>query len=325
MSLFREISAALREGLDELLSASPSRDEVDELTSLLEADLDEAKSELDQADQDFRRLSARIEAETQDAERLRERAKEAVDAGDDEQGRELIRRRRRVLRGIEILEGQAAEHTQLCAALQDHIEALEDKLQEIRLRRDFLRTRHRVQSLQERYERYQREYGLAELAPRAAADDTEVLFDDPPQGDEPVVPEGPLTPRRTGRLADGGESEPAGLRRRDGRAELPAAEEEPELRPRVDDADDEIWDRPSRNLRRERDSLLEEIERRNARPEVDAEVEAELDRLKRRSGRAVEAGEPGPPMSPPRPRPDDDLDAPSAPEVEAPDEPDAES
>ncbi len=123
MSLFRELSAALREGLDELLSASPSRDEVDELTALLESDLDEAKSELDQAEQDFHRLSARIDAESQDAERLRVRAKEAVDAGDDEQGRELIRRRRRVLRGVEILEGQAAEHTQLCATLQDHIEA----------------------------------------------------------------------------------------------------------------------------------------------------------------------------------------------------------
>jgi len=321
MSLFRELSAALREGLDELLSASPSRDEVDELTNLLEADLDEAKAELDQAEQDFRRLSARIDTETADAERLKLRAKEAVDAGDDEQGRELIRRRRRVLRGIEILESQATEHTQLCAALQDHIESLEDKLQEIRLRRDFLRTRHRVQSLKDRYERYQREFGLADLTPREVVEEFEDLPESYP--DAPVVPEAPLTPRRAGRLADEGDAEPAALRRRDGRAELPPDEDEPALRRRdEDDPEPEVWDRPSRNLRRERDALIRDIERRTAGPEVEADVEAELALLKRRAGREpVDAAEAGPALSPPRPQPSDELPEPAEADVEGPDEP----
>ena len=321
MSLFREISAAVREGLDELLSASPSRDEVDELTSLLETDLEEAKAELDQAEQDFRRLSTRIDSEARDAERLKQRAKEAVDAGDDEQGRELIRRRRRALRGIEILEGQASEHNQLCATLQDHIEALEDKLQEIGLRRDFLRTRHRVQSLKERYERYQREFGLSELAPP----ERDERFEDEVDADgfESVIPESPLAPRRSGRLA-ADDDEPAAMRRRDGRDELPTSVDEPRLRRNVDEPDDEVWDRPSRNLRHEREAMIRAIERRTAvDPEIDADVEAELSRMKRAAGQPVAApADGGPPEHSPRPQPEDDeLDEADSGDGEASDEP----
>ncbi|NUQ00143.1 MAG: PspA/IM30 family protein, partial [Armatimonadetes bacterium] len=141
MSLFRELQAAVREGLDELLNAGSSRDDVDHLTSLLESDLLEARSELDTAIEDERRLQSRMESEHRDAERLHEQAQAAVDRGDDEQGRELIRRRRRVLRGVEILETQRGEQRELIALLQDHLEALEDKLQEVQLRRDFLRSR----------------------------------------------------------------------------------------------------------------------------------------------------------------------------------------
>lgn len=299
MSLFRDISAALREGLDDLLNAGATRDEVDEVTGLLEADLAEARAEIDLAHQDERRLAARLAEERREADHLYDLAKEAVDAGDDDRGRELIHRRRRALRAVEILEQQATEHQQLLAQLQDHVEALEDKLQELRLRRDYLRTRTRVQSLHERYERYQREFRLDELQgfedeveagpPPAPPDlDEDGPFAAAEDGSpDRVVPVGPLVPRTRGvRLEpDAGQPEPA-AQPMGGRGELPPVETDdvPFRRRPLDEPDDEEPEPPRRDYRVERERLLRDIERRTRSAAVEAEIDDELTRLKQSSG-----------------------------------------
>ena len=272
MSVIREIAQAVREGLDDLLNAGSAQDEIDELTGLLESDLAEAQAELGVARQDAERLAARLRDEQLVADRLHEQAKAAVDAGDDEGGRELIRRRRRALRGVEILQQQAAEHEQLTGQLREHIDALEDRLQEVHLRRDYLRTRNRVRALQERYERYEREFELGEPQ---VDDELDLSAEAAEPTDEPLVPR-----RRRERLTPEAEPEPAPLSRA-GRAELPAtADGDSGLRAA---ADEEFEAPPPRSLRVERERLLEAIERRS--PTFDHEIEDELSRLKAASGR----------------------------------------
>ncbi len=280
MRLLREISAAVREGLDELLNAGPAHDEVDEVTELMEADLAEARSELDLARQDESRLLARLETERRDAEALHEQARRAVGQGDDEAGRELIRRRRRVLRGVEILDRQWAEHQDLIGLLHDHCEELEDKLQELRLRSDFLRTRNRVRALKERYERYQRDYDLDDLRELAGEAGLEVdePVDEAPRPRPRLEPDAPPPP----------EPEAVG-----GRAEIPAETDEAPLRPRTREEPPEPWDRPRRNLLLERERMLREIERRSDDAAMETEIEDELRRLK-----ASARGEESPPAEP---------------------------
>ena len=318
MGLLRDLQAALREGLDELLNANTQRDEVEEVTNLLETDVDEARSELSLAIADEKRLRARIDQETRDAERFREQAQTAVDHGDDEAARDYIRRRRRSLRGVEILEQQFGEHQQLIAMLSDHVEELEDKLQEVRLKRDFVRTRGRVRALKERYERYRRDYGLD---PMPLGEEFE-LGGKPPMPPEALPeefdaePHPPRPPRRALAERPVPEAPPEPL---SGLGEVPRPEhgEEPGLRQRPAPPEEEEphapWDRPPRNMRALREEMLDQIERRQRGAEFEASLDAELAKMK--GGTAAPAGEaeparrPEPPVVAPRPSADDEGDA----------------
>jgi phage shock protein A len=294
MGLIRNIQMALREGLDEMLGGTPPRDEVDEVTALLEGDSAEAKAALDVALGDQQRLQARLDQETRDAERLHTKAKEAVDAGDDDGARELIRRRRRVLRGVEILEQQWTDHQQLIATVRDHLEQLEDKLQEVRLRRDYLRTRHRVRALQERFERYRRDFDLDEEAeeqgtgPHEPGSEAEHAAVSPADLLQRMAEElGAVTRRRRGQV----EPEPEPLHGM-GEVPRPAEGDEPQLRPTVPDepaapggepegeSEESPWDRPPRSITLERERLLRDIERRHGGAEFEAAIDEELRRLK---------------------------------------------
>ncbi|MCC7493473.1 MAG: PspA/IM30 family protein [Fimbriimonadaceae bacterium] len=313
MSIFRDLRNAVREGLDDLLNAGPARDDVDDLLAMLEGDLAEARAELDLAIQDGRRLSGKLADEQALAERLQQQAQQAVDAGDDERGRERIRRRRRALRGVEILEQQERQHERLTGYLRDHIDALEDKLQELRLRRDYFRTRSRVQSLRERYERYQREYplddaldedeadGEAVAEPGAEARSMAEAAERAVASGEVVLPEAPLRPRRRRqRMEPDSEQQEPAAQPLAGHGELPPQDDEgPALRP-LPEEPEELPEPEPRNLRREREALLAEIERRTTSAEAEAAIEEEL--------RLLKAGGSGPPVPPA-------LSAPPAPPV----------
>lgn len=303
MSFFRDLGAAIREGMDDLLHAPPQRDGVDEVLSLLESDLAEARSELEVALRDEQRLKSRMDTERRDAERLRERAQQAVDAGNDDLGRDLVRRRRRAIRGVEILERQWSEHQELIAMLERHIDELEDKLQELRLRSDFLRTRQRVTALRERYERYRREFGLDppplddsddELDARIRAEviEREVLDEVDAEADAALEDEA----AEVGRLEPDDRERPLPEPTL-GRAEVPRDEsDEPRPRRRRRERAELVeyrspWDRPSRDLTIERERMLSEIERRY-RDADDADIEDELRRMK------------GGPAAPPAPAPE---------------------
>lgn len=295
MGLIRELQAAIKEGLDELLSQGVSRDEVDELSTLMENDLTEARTERDVLAQEERRLRGRIDQERRDAQALRDQAKAAVDRGDDDTGRDFIRRHRKALRAVEILEDQWAEHQALMQDLDAHIDQLDDRLQELTLRRDYLRTRQRVQALKERYERYVREFGLDEPLLQDAGVDTEALsreIDDMPR--EPVEPR---APRRRSRLTPEAEHaappEPLGLHGEMPRADVDDDEPLRRREPDLADGDEEpaepseaaeeaedAWDRAPRNFRLERERRLRDIERRHRSRDFDADIERELRQLK---------------------------------------------
>lgn len=295
MSVFRDIQAALREGLDELLNAGTTRDGIDEVTELLENDLQEARSEADVAREDERKIRERIDRERQDAEALKARAQRAVDDDDEERGRDLLRRRHRCLRGVELLERQWTEHQQLIAELNEHIEQLEDKLHELRLRGDFLRTRERVSALRSRFERYRRDYALDDPPPFEDQDGPAELGG-LPELDEPVDDDGDRLPSAE---AESRASEP-----RSRRGEMPRPDEpdEPRLRRQAEDEIDEsVYERRPRDFRLERDRLLREIERAQRQPEFESEIDTELARMKRR---------PGEPDLPPDDQPADDVGEP---------------
>jgi phage shock protein A len=305
MGIIKDLQGALREGLEDWLHSRPARDEVDEITGLLESDVTETRSALSLAEADEKRLKARIDQEMGDAERLREQARVAVDANDEEAGREMIRRRRRTLRGVEILEQQWTEHQQLIAELHEHLEELEDKLQEVRLRSDFLRTRNRVRALRERYERYRRDYGL-DVPP--LNDEAEFgapplpEADHPSSVDAPPPPLGEAEPRPHPRRSRRAGAEEAAPRREAetlsglGEVPRPSVDEEPALRERAEsDAEaepeaDANWDRRPRDMRLERERMLRQIERRQSSAEFESAIEDELAELK-----AAAAGKPAEP------------------------------
>ncbi|MBI5832802.1 MAG: PspA/IM30 family protein [Armatimonadetes bacterium] len=326
MGLLRDLQAALREGLDELLNANAQRDEVEEVTSLLETDVNEARSELSLAIADEKRLRARIDQENRDADRYREQAQASVDKGDDEAARDYIKRRRRSLRGVEILEQQFAEHQQLITMLSDHVEELEDKLQEVRLKRDFVRTRGRVRALKERYERYRRDFGLDPMplgeefelgGPGAPA----LPLGPGPDGPADALPEEfeaePRAPRAS-RRAPGEEPsaetapEPlSGL----GEVPRPEAHDEPVLRRRnghePEPDEPAPWDRPPRDMRQMREHLLNQIERKQRSAEFEAALDAELAQMKGGTAspppaEAEPARRPEPAVQGPRPTAEDE-------------------
>lgn len=318
MGLFRDIQEALRQGLDDLLHGDATRDQIEEVTELIERDISEARSELDLAAEDERRIQRRIDEEQRDAEVLARRAQEAVERGDDELARELIRRRRRVLRGVQLLEQQWTEHKALMAELRDHLEDLQDRLHELRLRGDFLRTRNRVAALRERYERYRGEYGLDALPG---------LEDDLAEDLEPdAEPDEDLAPLSHGeRLEPHEEVTPSAPEPITPRGEAPRPEpaEAPPLRvagePGPGPDDEEAWDLPPRNLRLERERMLSEIERRQRGEAFERELEAELEALRRRS---KARGEPEERSVEPAPA-DEDADSGSDPQPEPPTPPEA--
>lgn len=310
MGLWRDIQVALREGLDELIGTQPTRDEVDEVTTLLEADLAEARAELDLARADADRLEAALTRERADAERLRDQAQAAVDRGDDDTGRDLIRRRRRALRGVEILEAQRGEHQQLAGLLGEHVEQLEDKLQELSLKRDYLRAKGRLRGLQERYERYRRDFAFEDEDPGEPAE--------APDAEPSAVPAERMTaPRRRGQH----NGDPV-LATRHGLGEVTPTDhdDEPQLRRAPEpDPDDEgepgPWDRPPRNIALERERILRTIERRQSSAEFEAAIDDELQRLKATQPAAAAPVAAAPAETAP-------VDAaPTAPETEAGDEP----
>ncbi|MBI2300539.1 MAG: PspA/IM30 family protein [Armatimonadetes bacterium] len=293
MSLFRDIQTAIREGLDDLLNAGVTRDEVDEVTGLLDHDLNEARAELELARADEKRIQARIDEQRREAEVLQKRAEEAVGRNDDEAGRELIRRRRRALRGVELLEKQWSEHQSLIAELQDHIEELEDKLHELRLRGDFLRTRGRVAELRSRFERYRRDYGLDDVT-----GEDDVLAEE--IAPEELEAEATRTPRSRRLEPEPEERERAAEpRAAHGEAPRPAPEEPPaplRRRRHVEEEEDEpVWEQPPRDLALERERMLRDIERRQRNEEFESSLDAELQRMKK-----AQAGVPAaPPEEPP--------------------------
>jgi hypothetical protein len=87
-----------------------------------------------------------------------------VQKSDDEQARDIIRRKRRAARSLQLVEQQWAEQENLVELLRRHIEELQEKLQEMKLRRSQLAARHRVLEMRRRYrerlQEYAEEFGL---------------------------------------------------------------------------------------------------------------------------------------------------------------------
>ncbi len=277
MGLIRDLRTALSEGLADLLQSQSPADEAEEVTSLLESDINETRTELNLARADEKRLRGRIEQERHDAEQFHQQAQEAVNRGDEDSARDLLRRQRRSLRGADILTAQLDEQREVIELLAAHAEELDDKLQEVRLRRDYLRSRQKVRSLKERYERYRRDFGLdatplADVAaPARRPDEGEISA-------EELLAERPDRRPRRHVTADEPARDERGTQPLTGLGEVPRPRrtDEPGLRTSDDEPEPEEarWERPPRDLRALREGLLARIEAQHAR---DAAFEAELD------------------------------------------------
>ena len=195
MGLLERIKNVVQANINELIDAS--RDPEDLLEGFIaqcEEDLEKAKSEMATAVREERRLKQRIGEEERRVSHWEEKALQAVDKGDDEQARDIIRRKRRASRSLQLVEKQWAEQENLVELLRLHIEELQEKLQEMKLRRTQLTSRHRVVEMRRRYRKrlqeYTEEFGLKDpWVPRESLAEEE--WEEEPR----KKPEPPLPPR----------------------------------------------------------------------------------------------------------------------------------
>jgi phage shock protein A len=170
MGLLERIKNVVQANINDLIDSSRDPESMlERFIEQSEEDLEKAKSEMATAVREERRLKQRIEEERQRVAHWEEKALQAVQKGEDEQARDIIRRKRRAVRSLRLAEQQWAEQENLVELLRLHIEELQEKLQEMKLRRTQLTARHRVLEMRRRYRErlqvYAEEFGLEEAWP----------------------------------------------------------------------------------------------------------------------------------------------------------------
>lgn len=168
MGVIERIRHIAQTNLRDLIATTPDPEEaLDEFIQQMESDLDEAKSEMAAAVREERRLKPRLGEEERRIAHWEEKALQAVKNGEDDLARDLIRRKRRASKNLQLLQRQWQEQQELIQLLRLHIEELEEKIQETRLRRTHLMTRHRIREMRrrhrERVQEYAEEWGLGEM------------------------------------------------------------------------------------------------------------------------------------------------------------------
>lgn len=172
MGLLERIKNVVQANINDLIDSSRDPESMlERFIEQSEEDLEKAKSEMATAVREERRLKQRIEEERQRVAHWEEKALQAVQKGQDEEARDIIRRKRRAARNLRLAEQQWAEQENLVELLRLHIEELQEKLQEMKLRRTQLTARHRVLEMRRRYRErlqvYAEEFGLEEAWPRS--------------------------------------------------------------------------------------------------------------------------------------------------------------
>jgi len=168
MGVIERIRHLAQTNLRDLIATTPDPEEaLDEFIQQMESDLDEAKSEMAAAVREERRIKPRLGEEERRIAHWEEKALQAVKNGEDDLARDLIRRKRRASKNLQLLQQQWNEQQELIQLLRLHIEELEEKIQETRLRRTYLMTRHRIREMRrrhrERVQEYAEELGLGEI------------------------------------------------------------------------------------------------------------------------------------------------------------------
>lgn len=170
MGLLERIKNVVQANISDLIDSSRDPESMlERFIEQSEEDLEKAKSEMATAVREERRLKQRIGEEQRRVAHWEEKALQAVQKGDDEQARDIIRRKRRAAQSLRLAEQQWAEQENLVELLRLHIEELQEKLQEMKLRRTQLTARHRVLEMRRRYRErlqvYTEEFGLEEPWP----------------------------------------------------------------------------------------------------------------------------------------------------------------
>lgn len=149
MGLIERIRNAVRTNLTELAERFEDPDErLGQFIGRIESDLGEARMELGAAVREEKRLEREFEASVAETGAMRERAKLALRAADEQLAREALRRSEAAREKATRAESDLTLQRDAARLFREHVAALEAKLAEARERLDTLKARKRLAEAQ---------------------------------------------------------------------------------------------------------------------------------------------------------------------------------
>lgn len=145
MSILGRLSDLIRSNLNSAVDklADPAK-EIDLLITEMEEEMKRLRTELRDQLAREKLLQKKVDEEYRGVQKWQEHAERAVQAGDDELAKEALRRRDEVEKRLEQAEANHAEQSRLVAKLTEQLKTGDQKLTEIKGRRETIKARARA-------------------------------------------------------------------------------------------------------------------------------------------------------------------------------------
>ncbi|MBN1868627.1 PspA/IM30 family protein [Candidatus Sumerlaeota bacterium] len=145
MGIFSRISDVIRANLNDLLDRVEDPEKMIKQVILeMEANIQDGRGQVARAIAAVRRLEGRIRVDRATLDRIEKTIGRALEHGDDDEARDVIRRKMEAEEAATHLEEQLVEARARAQKMKTDLRALEDKVQEARRKRDTLIARKRL-------------------------------------------------------------------------------------------------------------------------------------------------------------------------------------
>jgi len=150
VGVLERLRNAARANVTDIVARSDDPEgQLDELLKRMAGDLEGASDEIGAAVRDERRLAEELLDHQYQAKVMEDKARLAIDKGEDDLAREALRRKGEYARRAEQLDRELRLQRDGVRALQDHLSALDAKIAETRRYRDMVLARQRLSAAQE--------------------------------------------------------------------------------------------------------------------------------------------------------------------------------
>jgi phage shock protein A len=149
MGIFSRISDVIKANLNDLLDRVEDPEKmVKQVIVEMEANIQDCREQVARAIAAVRRLEGRIRVDRASLDRIEKTIARALEHGDDDEARDLIRQKMEAEEAAVTLEEQLQEARVRAQKMKADLRALEDKVQEARRKRDTLIARKRLATAQ---------------------------------------------------------------------------------------------------------------------------------------------------------------------------------